>query len=67
MIAILYGAIWRYWRPTSFNVEPTSLRICFPGREKTVPASEITGARALTGKEFRSEHGWGIRVGAGGL
>ncbi len=65
--AALYGAVWIWWRPSRFEVSGAGLRICFPGRARLVPASDLAAARTLTGRAFRDEYGLALRIGVGGL
>jgi hypothetical protein len=66
-VAALYAAIWLWMRPTAFEVDASGLRICFPLRTRRVPAHDVAGARSVTSREFLSEFGLALRVGAGGL
>lgn len=43
------------------------VRIQWPLRSKTIPASDIVDARVFDFRDFRSEYGFGMRIGAGGL
>ena len=63
----LYGAVWLWWRPTAFEVSGEGLTIRFPARRRRVPAADLSGARALTGAEFRRDYGFALRIGVGGL
>jgi hypothetical protein len=66
-IAALYAGVWIWWRPARFEVSSAGLRICFPGRARFVPASDLAGARTLDGRVFRNDFGLALRVGVGGL
>ena len=39
----------------------------WPVRRRVIPRGSVHDARIMTGPEFRSAYGWGMRVGAGGL
>lgn len=67
VMALVYGSVWLVWRPTSFEVDGASLRICWPIRSRTIDRTTIRDVRFVSGAEFRREYGWGLRIGAGGL
>lgn len=66
-IALVYASVWFAWRPLRFEVDGEGLRIVWPIRWRLVPVGALIDARLITSAEFRSEFGWGMRVGAGGL
>ncbi|MGI9431002.1 MAG: PH domain-containing protein [Myxococcota bacterium] len=66
-VAALYVAVWLWWRPASFAVSGPGLELQFPGRRSLVEARELTGVRRLEAPEFKSEFGFALRVGVGGL
>lgn len=66
-LTLLYGAVWVFWRPTSFEVSPAGLRIRFPGRRRAIAAREIAAVRLLSPEGFREEYGLALRIGVGGL
>ena len=66
-VALAWIMIWCWYRPTRFELSTEGLRIVWPLRERLIPRQEITEAIALSGKQFRAQIGWGVRVGAGGL
>ena len=63
----IYAGVWLAGRPTQFEIDERSLRIVWPVRRRVIPRSAVRDARIVTGPEFRSAYGWGMRVGAGGL
>ena len=67
LVALLYAAIWIWWRPGAFVVSGAGLELRFPGRRLAVPGHELTGARQIDAAGFRREFGLALRVGAGGL
>lgn len=66
-IVVLFTGIGLWMRPTRFEVDETTLEIVWPLRRRSIPRATITGVRRLTAAEFRSEYGYGMRFGAGGL
>jgi hypothetical protein len=66
-VALTYASVWLVWRPSRFEIGADALRIVWPLRARTIPRSAIRGARMVTAAEFRRAHGWGMRIGAGGL
>lgn len=67
LIVALYAAIWVWWRPSSFDVTGSGLRIRFPATTREIPGSQIAGARILGSAELYAEAGFAVRVGVGGL
>jgi hypothetical protein len=67
LVALLYAAIWLFWRPTRFEVDRAGLRILWPLRVRSISTHEIVDAVSLSREAFRREFSWGLRVGAGGL
>lgn len=66
-MAALYAVVWLFFRPTRFDLDGAALRIVWPLRQRAIARGDIEGARVLTGADFRREHGYGMRIGAGGL
>ena len=64
---LIYVGVWLAGRPTQFEIDEQALRIVWPIRRRVIPRSTVRDARIVTGPEFRSAYGWGMRVGAGGL
>jgi PH (Pleckstrin Homology) domain-containing protein len=67
LLMLGYAWTWLWARPRRFAVSPDGLRIEWPLRSATVPASDIVDARVFGLRDFRSEYGFGVRFGAGGL
>jgi hypothetical protein len=66
-LALLYVAVWLWFRPLRFVVAPDGLRIVWPLRWSHVAMGEIVEIQRLGAAEFRQEFGLGVRVGVGGL
>jgi len=66
-LAVIYLAVWLWWRPRRFEVAPDALRICFPAWTRTIDRACIESARILDGAGVRAELGFTLRIGAGGL
>ena len=66
-IGLLYLAIWLWWRPSRFELDPAGLTIRWPLRHQHIPWHEIREARELRRSELKSELGFAARVGVGGL
>ena len=64
---LVYASVWLVWRPTRFEVDDAELRIVWPLRSRRIPRAQVGGVARVTGREFRRQHGWGVRIGAGGL
>jgi hypothetical protein len=67
LMALVYVAVWLWWRPTRFELSEDSLDIVFPARRKSTPRSAIVSARPFTVQSMRSELGFPLRIGVGGL
>lgn len=66
-IVLLFASIWLFMRPSHFELNEDALEIVWPLRRRSIPRAEIAGARQLSAAAFRSEFGYGMRFGAGGL
>ena len=66
-VVLTYASVWFVYRPTRFEVAGDTLRIVWPVRSRTIPRTTVTSVRILSGEQFRSEYGYGVRIGAGGL
>jgi hypothetical protein len=64
---LVYASVYFVWRPTRFEVSPDALRIVWPVRQRSILMSAVEDVKLVTAKEFRKEHGYGMRIGAGGL
>jgi hypothetical protein len=67
LMALVYVAVWLWWRPTRFEVSDEALDIVFPARRKSTPRGAILSARPFTVQSMRSELGFPLRIGVGGL
>ena len=59
--------IWLWFRPTAFVVGPTEVEIVWPLRRLRLGRDTITSVGRIDRRTLRTEVGWGMRVGAGGL
>jgi len=66
-ITLLYASVWLAFRPSRFELDREALRIVWPVRARVIERANIKGARLVTAKDFRTEYGLGMRIGAGGL
>jgi hypothetical protein len=66
-MVLVYASVWFGFRPTRFEVDAHALRIVWPLRSRVIDRADIESARIVTASEFRSEYGYGMRIGAGGL
>jgi len=67
LIAIIYSWVWLRFRPKRFVVRPDVLEVVWPLKRRQLDRHSITSVRHIDGSELRTETGWCIRVGAGGL
>jgi hypothetical protein len=67
LMALLYVAVWLWWRPTRFEVSDDAFDVVFPARRKSTPRRAVVGARPFTVRSVRSELGLALRIGVGGL
>jgi len=67
MLALLFGSIGLYARPTRFELEPSGLRVVWPLRQRWIPLCDIRCVEWLSGASFRQQYGLGMRIGAGGF
>src|SRR5689334_1079208 len=63
----VYAWVWLGFRPARFIVHADALEMVWPLRREIIPRTQIAGVRLIDRPELRSEIGWGIRIGAGGL
>ena len=66
-VLAVYASIWFLFRPTCFELTHDELHIVWPLRTRVIPRRGVTGARVVSGADFRREAGVGMRIGAGGL
>jgi hypothetical protein len=67
LMALLYAAVWLWWRPTRFELSADAFDIVFPARRKSTPRSAVVGARPFAVRSVRGELGFPLRIGVGGL
>ena len=67
LVVVIYAWIWFGFRPTQFIVHADALEVVWPLKRRVLPRADITGVRLIDRRDLRSEIGWGLRVGAGGL
>jgi hypothetical protein len=63
----IYSWVWLRFRPSLFVVHPGALEVVWPFKRLVLRRDGISGVRLIEGRELRSETGWCMRVGAGGL
>ena len=66
-LLLIYGWIWVWFRPRAFAVRPDAVEIVWPLRRREIARRTISSVRLVDRAALRSEVGWGMRVGAGGL
>lgn len=67
ILVAIYALVWFWFRPSGFELTDQALIIRWPLRTKSIPRENLESARIISAAEFRAEHGWAVRVGAGGL
>jgi len=67
LVAALYAAVWLWARPTAFEMDRESLRVCFPLWTRRIPLVEVAEVRRLDAAALRRELGFAVRIGVGGL
>jgi hypothetical protein len=67
LMAVVYAAVWFWWRPSRFEVSAHGLAIVWPIRRRTIVSARLGRAVAIDRDTFRHDYGRGMRVGAGGL
>jgi hypothetical protein len=65
--AALYAAVWLACRPSRFMVSDSGLEVAFPAWTRSIPRSDVAGAREVPSGAFRTEFGGAVRLGVGGL
>jgi len=63
----LYSWVWLRFRPTRFVVHQDVLEVIWPLKRRQISLDSIADVRIVNARELRSQVGWGMRVGAGGL
>jgi hypothetical protein len=63
----VYVVVWVYYRPTRFELTGEGLLIRWPLRTRVYPYAKLGKPEVVSYDTFKSRHGRGMRVGAGGL
>ena len=66
-VVAIYVWVWLRFRPSRFVVHQYVLEVIWPLKRRAIPREDISNVRLIDGQELRSEIGWGMRIGAGGL
>lgn len=66
-LVAIYAWVWLRFRPTQFVVHPDALEVVWPLRRRRIARNGITEVRIVSLRDLRSQLGWCMRVGAGGL
>lgn len=67
LLIAVYVVVWLYSRPTRFEVGPTDLQIVWPIRRRRIAWREISSLRLIDSRQLKTDFGFTIRVGVGGL
>lgn len=67
VLALLWLAVWTFFRPSGFTVGREGLTIEFPGRRLHVPKADLATASLMNLAELYPRYGVAARVGVGGL
>jgi hypothetical protein len=67
LLVAMYVWIWLFMRPIRFVVAPYWLEVVWPLKQRRLVRRDIANIRLIDAREVRSEVGWGMRVGIGGL
>jgi hypothetical protein len=67
VIIAAYAWIWFRFRPSRFVVHRSGIEVCWPLKRRGIPRKEISNVRVIDGEELKTETGWCVRVGSGGL
>jgi hypothetical protein len=66
-VPLLCLGVWLWLRPRQFVVDDEWLTIEWPLRSRRIARSAVREVKLMRRDEFRRLHGYGVRVGAGGL
>lgn len=66
-LIVIYSWVWLRFRPTLFVVHPGVLEVVWPIKRRELRRDDISEVRLIARRELRSQTGWCLRVGAGGL
>jgi hypothetical protein len=67
VVVAIYSWVWLRFRPTRFVVRVDGLEVIWPLKRRYIRREDIAHVRLIARGELRSETGWCMRVGAGGL
>jgi hypothetical protein len=67
LLAATEVVVWLWSRPRAFVLGGGALRLEYPVRTWAVPLQDVASVRAFEVESFRSEFGFPLRVGVGGL
>ncbi len=66
-LVAIYTWVWLRFRPTQFVVHQDVLEVIWPLKRQQISRDSISDVRIVNGRNLKSQVGWGMRVGAGGL
>lgn len=67
LLIVIYSWVWLRFRPTRFVVHAGVLEVVWPFKRRELRRDDLSEVRLIERRELRSETGWCVRVGAGGL
>ncbi|MEZ5500516.1 MAG: PH domain-containing protein [Steroidobacteraceae bacterium] len=67
IVAVIFAAVWLWYRPGGFEVRDGCLVIRWPLRQRRIALETVVSATPVTKEELHARYGRGIRIGAGGL
>jgi hypothetical protein len=67
LVSLIYAWVWLRFRPTAFVINPNTLEVIWPLKQRQIPRAGIRDVRLISRAELKREIGWTARVGAGGL
>ncbi|MBM3261925.1 MAG: hypothetical protein FJY97_00610 [candidate division Zixibacteria bacterium] len=67
ILVAIYTWIWLRFRPGEFIVRGDVLEVRWPLKHRTISLEDISEVRVVDREQLKTETGWDVRVGAGGL
>lgn len=67
LLITIYAWVWLRFRPSQLTVHAAGLQVTWPLKRRDILREDIVSARVVDRQALKSEIGWGMRVGAGGL
>jgi Bacterial PH domain len=67
LIVPLYAWVWVRMRPSRFVVQGGGFEVVWPLKRHQIAREDISSARVVDRRQLKTEIGWGMRVGVGGL